>query len=64
MLSFVSRYLFNQTAAGQNTQESVFPFILVSSSIKSLDQTITHSLHQQAEYVLEIENNSAHSSSL
>jgi hypothetical protein len=62
-LSFVSRYLFNQTAAGQKTQESVFHFIFVISQMKSVVQTTTQILHPQAEKVFEIEKSSAHSSS-
>gem|GEM_PF-4523724 len=63
LLSFVSKYLFNQTHAGQKIQESVFHFIFDISSIKSFVHTIVQILHQQAEKVFEIENNSAHSNS-
>jgi hypothetical protein len=63
LLSRVSRYLFNQTAAGQNIPESVFHFILIISFMKSEVHTIVPILHPQAEKVFEIENNSAHSNS-
>jgi hypothetical protein len=63
LLSRVSRYLFNQTAAGQKTQESVFHFTFTISHTKSRLPTKTQILHQQAENVFEIEKSSTHSKS-
>ncbi|MDR2640211.1 MAG: hypothetical protein LBC61_02530, partial [Candidatus Peribacteria bacterium] len=64
ILSLVSRYLFSQTAAGQNTQESVFHFTFIISFTKSKVQTKAQILQPQAEKVFEIEKSSIHSKSL
>jgi hypothetical protein len=64
LLSSVAKYFANQTAAGPKTPESVFPFTLIISSTKSVLPTKVQILRPQAEKVLDMEKNSAHSKSL